>query len=89
MANQRKAAMARAGLGAAAVMGIACLLFFGTAIEHAAESVAACMDSTHSLRDCDRPGRAEFWEPVVILGGLGFFVGVMCFIYGHSYRDRT
>lgn len=89
MADERRAAIAKAGLGAAAVITFASILFFGRNIENATESAAECMESTHSLRDCDHPRPAEFWEPVVILAGLSFLVGAVCFIYGQSFRAKT
>ena len=82
MADQRKAGMTKAGLGAAVVIALVSIIFFGRAIEDVAESAAQCMEEAHSLHDCDHPEPAIFWEPVVALAGVGFFVGVMCFLYG-------
>jgi hypothetical protein len=77
---------AMAGIGAAAVIAFACVLFFGTAIEHAATSAAACMESANNLRECGRVDGAEFWERVVCVAVLAFVVGIVCFIYGRSSR---
>jgi hypothetical protein len=88
MANQRKTAMTRAALGAAAGIGLACILFFGTAVEHAAESAAACMESAKTIDACSRVNGGEFWARVASLAVLGFIVGGVCFIYGDTYRDR-
>jgi hypothetical protein len=85
MATERKA-KALAGIGAAAVIAFACILFFGTVIEHAAESAAACMESANNLRECSRVDGAEFWERVAALAVLGFVVGVVCFLCGRSSR---
>jgi hypothetical protein len=76
------------GFGAAAVIAFGCIVLFGTAMEDAAASAAACMESANNLRECSRIDGAEFWERVVCLAVLGFFVGGMCFIYGQSYRAK-
>jgi hypothetical protein len=86
MADQRKAAMTKAGLGAAVVIAFVSIIFVGRAIEDVAESAAQCMEEAHSLQDCDHPEPAIFWEPVVVLAGVGFLVGVMCFLYGQQRR---
>jgi hypothetical protein len=84
-----KQAKAIAGFGAAAVIALGCILFFGTAIEDTATSAAACMESANNLRECSRVDSGEFWQRVVCLGVLGFLVGVVCFIYGQNYRAKS
>jgi hypothetical protein len=87
MATERKA-KTMVGIGAAAVIAFSCILFFGTAIEHAATSAAACMESANNIHECSRVDGAEFWERVAALAVLGFVVGVVCFIYGQSSRAK-
>lgn len=86
MADQRKSGMTKAGLVAAVVIALVSIIFFGRAIEDVAEAAAQCMEEAHSLHDCDHPEPAIFWEPVVVLAGVGFLVGVMCFLYGQQRR---
>jgi hypothetical protein len=83
-----KSAKAMAGFGAAAVIAFGCIVFFGTAVEDTAASAATCMESANNLSECSRVDGAEFWERVVSLAVIGFLVGVVCFIYGQSYRAK-
>ena len=86
MINRRKAAMTKAGVGAAVVIALVSIIFVGRAIEDVPESAAQCMEEAHALHDCDHPEPAIFWEPVVVLAGVGFLVGVMCFLFGQRHR---
>jgi hypothetical protein len=88
MISSMKAAKVTAGCGAAVVIAFACILFFGSAVEDAATSAAVCMESANNLRECSRVDGAELWERVAALAVLGFLVGVVCFIYGQSYRAK-
>ena len=88
MISGMKAAKITAGCGAAAVIVFACILFFGSAVENAATFAAECMESANNLRQCSRVDGTELWEREAALAVLGFFVGVVCFIYGQSYRSK-
>jgi len=80
----------KAGLGAAATIVFFSIIFFGIAIEHVAESAADCMDQTRNIDVCSRVnGRTDFWEPLLLIAGVGFFVGVMCFVYGRQQGERV
>jgi hypothetical protein len=83
-----KAAKVKAGCGAAVVIVFTCILFFGSAVEDAARSAAVCMESANDLLECSRVDGAELWERVAAVAVLGFLVGVVCFIYGQSYRPK-
>jgi hypothetical protein len=58
MMKARRAAMGRAGLGAAIFLSFADIFFANPAV--------------------------SFWERAAALASLGFFVGIVCFIYGGS-----
>jgi hypothetical protein len=83
-----KTAKALAGIAAATVIAFGSIFFFGTAMEHTATAAAACMESANDLRVCSRVDGTKLWEPVVCLGVLGFLAGVVCFIYGQSFRAK-
>ena len=70
------------------VIVFACILFFGSAVKEAATSAALCMESANNLHECSQVDGTELWERVAALAVLGFLVGVVCFIYGQSYRAK-
>ena len=79
----------KASLGATAFIGFMSVLFFGNGIVRVAESTAECMKDSGSVRECGHVEPKEFWEPIVILSGLGFLVGGMCFIYGRQEGEKA